>query len=201
MAKYGMVIDLGKCVGCDLCTIACNDQFIGNAYPGYNAAESETMQFWMDLKTTESGTFPNTKGAYFPLPCMHCENPPCQTAATGNAVYTRSDGIVLIDPVLAVGQQQLLQSSACPYGKIFWNPTLSLPQKCTFCAHRVDQKIMTPSCALACQTNAISFGDLDDPSSSVSKSVAAGAKPLHPEYGTKPKVYYLNLPSDTSLLP
>ena len=127
MTKYGMVIDLGKCVGCDLCTIACNDQFIGNAYPGYNAAESETMQFWMELKELESGTFPNTKGAYFPLPCMHCDNPPCQKAATGNAIYTRPDGIVLIDPVLAVGQQQLLTNTACPYGKIFLNPTLNLP--------------------------------------------------------------------------
>jgi len=201
MTKYGMVIDLGKCVGCDLCTIACNDQFIGNAYPGYNAAESETMQFWMELKELESGTFPNTKGAYFPLPCMHCDNPPCQKAATGNAIYTRPDGIVLIDPVLAVGQQQLLTNTACPYGKIFLNPTLNLPQKCTFCAHRVDQKIMTPSCALACQTNAILFGDLSDSTSAVAKAVAAGAKPLHPEYGTNPKVYYLNMPSDSTLLP
>jgi len=201
MTKYGMVIDLGRCVGCDLCTLACNDQFIGNAYPGYNAAESETSQFWMDVQTTESGTFPNVQAANFPLPCMHCENPPCQKAATGNAIYTRPDGIVLIDPVLAVGQQQLLTSTACPYGKIFWNPTLALPQKCTFCAHRVDQNILTPSCALACQTNAITFGDLDDPSSAVSKAVAAGAQQLHPEYGTNPKVYYLNLPTNTSLLP
>ncbi len=67
MTKYGMVIDLGKCVGCDICTIACNDQFVGNAYSGYNAAQSETSQFWMDMKTIESGTFPNTKACPLPV--------------------------------------------------------------------------------------------------------------------------------------
>lgn len=200
MTKYGMVIDLGKCVGCDNCTIACNDQFIGNTYPGYSAAESETSQFWMNMKTIESGTYPNTKAVHFPVPCMHCENPPCAAAATGNAVFTRPDGIVLIDPTKAQGQNQLLQQSACPYGAIYWNPTLTLPQKCTFCAHRVDQGLK-PACLLACQTNAITFGDLDDSSSDVSKAVAAGAQPLHPELGTNPKVYYVNLPTDTTLLP
>ncbi len=200
MTSYGMVIDLGQCVGCDICTIACNDQFIGNSYPGYSAPESETSQFWMDRQTLETGTFPNTQAIHFPLPCMMCENPPCQAAATGGAIYTRSDGIVLIDPVKAVGQQQLTESSACPYGKIFWNPTLLLAQKCTFCAHRVDQGLQ-PICVLACQTNAIFFGDLDDSSSTVAQKVAAGAAPLHPEYGTKPKVYYLNLPSNSALLP
>jgi tetrathionate reductase subunit B len=200
MARYGMVIDLGKCVGCDLCTIACNDQFIGNAYPPYSAAQTETSQFWMDLKTLESGTYPNVKGSFFPLPCMQCDNPPCQKAAAGGAISTRSDGIVLIDPTKSVGQRQLLQASSCPYGKIFWNPVLNIPQKCTFCAHRVDQQI-APSCVLACQTSAIMFGDLDDSTSAVAKALAAGAQPLHPEYGTKPKVYYLNLPTDTSLIP
>jgi len=198
MTQYGMVIDLGKCVGCDICTIACNDQFIGNTYPGYSAAQSETSQFWMDMQTLEAGAFPNTQAIHFPLPCMMCENPPCQTAAAGGAVYTRADGIVLIDPVKAVGQQQIV--SACPYGKIFWNPTLLLAQKCTFCAQRVDQSL-TPSCVLACQTNAITFGDLSNSTSQVAQQVAAGAKPLHPEYGTKPKVYYLNIPTNTSLLP
>jgi len=195
-----MVIDLGQCVGCDICTIACNDEFIGNSYPGYSAPESETSQFWMDMQTLETGTVPDTQAIHFPLPCMMCDNPPCQSAATGGAIYTRPDGIVLIDPVKAAGQQQLTQSSACPYGKIFWNPTLQLAQKCTFCAHRVDQGLL-PICVLACQTNAITFGDLDDSSSAVAQKVASGAAPLHPEYHTKPKVYYLNLPSNSDLLP
>ncbi len=195
-----MVIDLGKCIGCDACTIACRDQFAGNSYLPYSASMNDTGEPWMDLKTLETGTFPNTKASYFPLPCMQCDNAPCQTAATGGAVFTRPDGIVLIDPAKSAGQTQLLQSTSCPYGKIYWNQVSSLPQKCTFCAHKVDQGIV-PTCVAACPTNAISFGDLNDSTSDVAKAVAAGAKTLHPEYGTKPKVYYLNMPSDTTLQP
>jgi len=186
--------------------MACIDQYVDNAYLPYNEAsynvsiKGEVGELWMDLKVQETGTFPNVAVSFVPMPCMQCDNPPCQTAATGNAIYTRPDGIVLIDPTLAVGQTQLLQSSACPYGKIYLNPTLNLPQKCTFCAHRVDQSLQ-PACVQACVTSAITFGDLDDSTSAVAQAVAAGAQPLHPEYGTKPKVYYKSLPTNSSLLP
>jgi len=200
MTSYGFVIDIGKCIGCDACTEACRDQFAGNAYPPYSAAQVDTGEYYIEMKTLESGTFPNVQGSYTPYPCMQCDNPPCKTAATNSAVYTRPDGIVIIDPKLSVGQTQLLTSTACPYGKIYWNQVANIPQKCTFCAHKVDQG-MTPTCVEACPTTAILFGDLSDSSSDVAKAVASGAAPLHPEYGTKPKVYYLNLPSDKSLQP
>jgi len=205
-ARYGMVIDLGLCIGCNDCTMACCDQYINNDYLPYSAASydvstrGEVGELWMDVKVQETGTFPNVSVSFVPEPCMQCDNPPCQKAATGSAIYTRPDGIVLIDPTLSVGQNQLVSSTACPYGKIYWNPVGNIPQKCTFCAHRVDQNL-TPSCVLACPTSAITFGDLNDSTSAVAKAVAAGAQPLHPEYGTKPKVYYLNLPTNSNLLP
>ena len=75
--------------------------------------------------------------------------------------------------------------------------------KCTFCKERVDAGLAhglrpgvdadaTPMCALACIAGAITFGDLDDAASRVSRLAAdARAQVLMPECGTEPRVYYL----------
>ena len=78
MTRYGFVIDIGRCNGCDVCVIACKDQFIGNAYSPYNVAQPDLGHLWMDVKTYERGTFPEVKASYIPLPCMHCADAPCQ---------------------------------------------------------------------------------------------------------------------------
>ncbi|MGC9117149.1 MAG: 4Fe-4S dicluster domain-containing protein, partial [Conexivisphaera sp.] len=105
---------------------------------------------------------------------------------------------------------------SCPYGAIFWNEELQIPQKCTFCAHRVD-KGLQPRCVDACPTGAMVFGDLDDPESEVSRILrATGAgqpyrsdvtkvtysgKPeaYEPKPGVGPNVIYLNLHRMTKL--
>jgi Fe-S-cluster-containing dehydrogenase component len=120
---------------------------------------------------------------------MECDDPPCMKVATGEAVYKRPDGIVIIDPVKSKGQQKIVD--ACPYGRIYWNEDKLIPQSCTFCAHRIDQGL-APKCAEACPHQVIKFGDLSDPNSEVSK-LASKAEPLSPEFGTKPKVTYIGL--------
>ncbi len=192
MSRYGMVIDLIKCQGCYNCQIACKDEYVENDWSPYSAPQPDTGQFWMRVEERERGPYPWVKLAYVPQPCMQCENPPCLLASTGGAGFTRPDGIVIFDPVKSTGQHSM--QTACPYGVVYWNDTLGIPQKCTFCAHLLDRGWKEPRCVESCPVAAIVFGDLDDPNSDVSKLVKAGAQPIHPEYGAKPKVFYIDLP-------
>lgn len=217
-----MVIDAARCIGCHNCVTSCKDEYVGNDYlvsdgwpVNYSAAQPNTEygyvgqpwssstywipgHLWMHNLEVERGTFPFVKAQFHSEPCMHCSNPPCQTAATGGAIYTRPDGIVIIDPTKSAGQTQLV--AACPYGRIYWNSNTELPQKCTFCAHLVDQGL-NPRCVDACPQSVLTFGDLDNPNSAVAKLLASsGAQPLHPEYGTSPNVFYIGLEDPWSFL-
>ncbi len=152
-----------------------------------------TGHFWMRMVEKERGKYPKVKVAYSPVPCMHCDDAQCvRIAAQDKAIYKRPDGIVLIDPVKSKGQKNLV--SACPYRVIYWNEEKQIPQKCTFCAHLLDQGWKEPRCVEACPTRALMFGDLDDPNSEVAKLVASGkVELLHPEYNMKDKVTYIGL--------
>jgi Fe-S-cluster-containing dehydrogenase component len=147
----------------------------------------------MNLFEKERGQYPKVKIAYTAVPCMHCQEATCIKAAENGAVYRRPDGIVIIDPVKAKGQKQLV--SSCPYRVIYWNEEKSLPQKCTFCVHLLDQGWKEPRCVELCPTGALAFGDLDDPKSEVAKLVASGkTEVLHPEYGLKESIAYIGIP-------
>ncbi len=193
MARYGMVIDITKCSGCYDCFLACKDEHCGHDYPGYSAAQPMTGQFWMNIIEKERGQYPKVKLTYIPVPCRHCENAPCVSSARDGAVYRRPDGIIIIDPEKAKGHRQVV--SSCPYGVIYWNEQKSLPQKCSLCAHLLDEGWKEPRCVEVCPTGALAFGDLDDPDSEVSRLIASGAtESLHPEYGLKESVTYIGLP-------
>ena len=77
---------------------------------------------------------------------------------------------------------------ACPYGAVFYNEELDVAQKCTGCAHLVDEGKL-PHCVDLCATGALRFGDQEDFAEEL-----AGAETFVPEEGCKPRVYYLNLP-------
>jgi Fe-S-cluster-containing dehydrogenase component len=192
MAKWGMVIDITKCNACYSCFIACKDEYWENDYPPYSAAQPRHGQFWMNLVKKERGACPWVKVAYIPVPCMQCDNAPCAKVAKNRAIYKRPDGIVIIDPKKAVGQKQIVD--ACPYHAIFWNEETQLPQKCTFCVQRLEAGKI-PKCVQVCPSEALVFGDLDDPKSDISRIVASKkAEALDPGRKTKPRVYYLGLP-------
>jgi Fe-S-cluster-containing dehydrogenase component len=191
MTKWGFVIDISKCSACYCCFIACKDEYWDNDYPPYTVAQPRHGQSWMNISKKERGKHPFVKVAYMPVPCMHCEDAPCIKAARNGAIYKRPDGIVVIDPQKAAGQKDLVKS--CPYNAIFWNEEKSLPQKCTFCVHRLEAGEI-PRCAQACPTECIHFGDLDNPESDVSRLIkSAKAEVFHPEWNTRPLVYYLGL--------
>jgi tetrathionate reductase subunit B len=191
MTRYAVLIDTTRCIGCGVCVAICKDQYVDNDWPPYSAAQPTTGQFWIQLMEYETGKAIDLtyQHKYVTELCMQCDTPPCVTAAKNGALFKRPDGIVIIDPVASKGQQQVV--AACPYGKIFWNDKLQIPQKCTLCAHRLD-KGLTPACVNACPTDAMTIGDDTALAATVS---AKNAKVLSPGLGTVPKVYYVGLPA------
>ncbi|MBW1793856.1 MAG: oxidoreductase [Deltaproteobacteria bacterium] len=190
MKKWNLIIDIEKCEDCNNCFLSCKDEHVDNAFQGYSAPQVKHGHRWVNIMRKERGQFPQIDVAYMPVFCMHCDNAPCIKAAKDGAVYKRDDGIVIIDPVKAQGQKHLVD--ACPYGAIWWNEEHSLPQKCTLCAHLLDQGWKEPRCVQACPTGALHIVRAEDGEmQEIVKSETLEI--LHPEYHTKPRVFYKNL--------
>jgi len=193
VTRYGMVIDVDKCVGCYNCFLTCRDEYAGNEYPGYSAPQPMSGMNWMKVVEIERGQYPHVKVDYVPVTCSHCDSAACVKLDQTGAIYRRPDGIVMIDPDKAKGNKGLIK--LCPYRVIEWNQELQLAQKCTMCAHLLDAGDPEPRCVESCPSGALVFGDLDDPASAVSRLVAMGAtEVLHPEYAMGEKVTYRHLP-------
>jgi Fe-S-cluster-containing dehydrogenase component len=96
--------------------------------------------------------------------------------------------VVLVDHGKCIGCKACVAS--CPYGARFMHPE-GYADKCTFCIHRAE-KGQLPACVEVCPTRCMTFGDLDDPQSEVSRLVA-GRKHfvLKPDAGTGPRIFYL----------
>lgn len=190
MKEWNLIIDVIKCEDCNNCFLACKDEFVDNDFPPYSKPQPRHGHRWINIMRKERGRFPMVDVAYRPTPCMHCQNAPCIQKAPGGAVYKRDDGIVIIDPEKAKGERSLVD--ACPYGAIWWNEALGLPQKCTFCIHLLEAGWKEPRCVQACPTGAmrVIYGEPGQ----IQKLVdSENLTCLHPEYGTKPHVYYKNL--------
>lgn len=182
------VIDVKKCNGCYCCQIACKDEHVGNDWTPIAKPQPEIGHFWGKLNDYVRGTVPKVKVAYVFLPCQHCVDAPCIPACPiDGAIYTRNDGLVIIDAVKCVGCQNCVD--ACPYGVIYYNQDLTLAQKCTGCAHLLDKGWADTRCSDACPTGALKFGEDSELS-----SLIAGAETLHPEFGITTKVHYFGLP-------
>lgn len=197
--RYGMVIDLKKCIGCMGCSVACKVE--NCTRPGV---------FWHTVKDQEIGEYPAVTRVFLPVPCMHCKNAPCVDACPTGASYKRDDGIVMIDPDKCAGCGVCME--ACPYGVRSRNETdagyfgdelipservgyprhkIGVMEKCTFCVHLLQQG-KEPICVRTCIGKARYFGDLDDPNSQVSQMIRSKhGRQLLQELGTDPSVYYL----------
>lgn len=179
-------IDIARCSGCYNCQFACKDEHCGNEWLPYAKEQPLTGQFWTKIEEHVRGSKPNVRIYYKPLMCGHCADAPCLKAAKDGAVYRREDGLVLIDPEKSAGQRQIME--ACPYGMIYWNDALDLPQKCTGCAHLLEDGLK-PRCVDVCRTGALQFGDEEEFADFISEATV-----LNPEFGTGPRVYYKNIP-------
>jgi molybdopterin-containing oxidoreductase family iron-sulfur binding subunit len=194
-----MVIDLKRCIGCYACQLSCKAEH--GTPPGV---------FFARVLKHEEGTYPSVRQLFLPVLCNHCEEAPCVDACPTGASFKWEDGVVDIDHDKCVGCKTCMM--ACPYGNRYFNdqaqhyfpqgPTdyeqarmsrhqTDVVMKCNFCRERRAEGKL-PACVANCPTIARTFGDLDDPTSEVSRLIKErGGFPLHPELGTKPSVYYL----------
>jgi Fe-S-cluster-containing dehydrogenase component len=189
MKKWNMIIDLAECTNCNLCTLATMDEYVGNDWPGYSKAMPRHGHQWIKILQKERGQVPMIDVAYAPTMCNHCDDAPCLKAG-GDAVKKRDDGIMLIDPDKAKGRKDLVE--ACPYGHIWWNEELKVPQIWTFDAHLIDQGWDKTRGAQACPTGAMRAVKIeDDEMARIAR--AEDLEVMKPEANTKPRVYYRNL--------
>lgn len=190
MAKKSFVIDVDKCSGCQLCVIACKDEHVGNDYAPWTRPQPGTGHFWMRLDALERGRIPRVRMTYLPILCQHCTNAPCMKACPENAIKRRGDDLVWIDAALCTGCG--LCKEACPYDVVYMNEERAVAQKCTGCAHRVDEGL-PPRCVEICPHDAIIFAD-ETGAGAGNGSPGGTLLVYHPEYQTRPKVYWKDLP-------
>ncbi len=156
MPRWGMVIDLDKCVACQACTVACrmeNNTPVGG--PGDAAADRVIL--WNQVLVFFEGEYPNVTARYVPRPCLHCDNPPCIRVCPVQATFKNEEGIVLVDYDRCIGCRYC--ATACPYGarsfnwyaphwpealEMHLNPDpevaprpVGVIEKCTFCVQRL----------------------------------------------------------------
>jgi Fe-S-cluster-containing dehydrogenase component len=190
MSKWNLIIDVAECTNCNLCTLASMDEYVGNDWPGYSAPMPRHGHKWINILQKERGQVPMIDIAYVPTMCNHCDDAPCMKADKSGAITQRADGIVIIDPVKAKGHKELVD--ACPYGHIWWNEDLQLPQAWTFDAHLIDQGWQQTRGQQACPTGAMRAIKVeDDEMARIARD--EGLEVIKPELDAKPRVYYRNL--------
>jgi Fe-S-cluster-containing dehydrogenase component len=178
MARYGMAIDTVKCVGCMDCVVACKTE---NDVPD---------GFCRDWITEEvRGVFPSPTLEIRSERCNHCDNPPCVHCCPTGASHVEEFGkLVQIHHDLCIGCKACLAS--CPYNARFIHPE-GYADKCTFCMHRVKEGL-DPACVAVCPTHCMTFGDLDDPNSEISRQIRSRkGHVLLPSAGTEPRIHFL----------
>jgi Fe-S-cluster-containing dehydrogenase component/formate-dependent nitrite reductase membrane component NrfD len=177
--KYAKIIDNRKCIGCHACSVACKEE---------NQVPLGVFRTW--VKYVEKGKFPHTRRYFQVTRCNQCDNPPCVRICPTGAMYRRPDGIVEFNGEQCIACKACLQ--ACPYDAIYVDPETHTAAKCHFCAHRLERGL-EPACVIVCPERAIIVGDVDDPSSQVSRLLAREQVSVRkPEQGTNPKVFYID---------
>jgi len=204
ISRYGMGIQVNKCIGCVRCVEACK---IENKVP----KGRHFFRTWVEryiirrenkvtVQLVERGKKDYTvltpekdilRSFFVPKLCNHCTNPPCAQVCPVGATFLTEEGVVLVDGDRCIGCGYCIQ--ACPYGARYMHPDKKVADKCTFCYHRVKNKKL-PVCVLVCPTQARVFGDMNSLASPLVR--VKRMKNIHvlkPYLNTEPKVFYTDL--------
>jgi Fe-S-cluster-containing dehydrogenase component len=181
------LIDLAHCSGCYNCQIVCKDEHCGADWKPYAAPQPLTGQYWMRVDEKVRGQVPWVRVAYTPTLCAHCVDAPCAAVCAANAFERRQDGLILINPDICDGCRSCV--GVCPTGSLYFNDELNIAQKCTGCAHLLDNGWEVPRCVDACPHEAIQFREEKEFGALLSETEC-----LESLNGLGPRVYYLHLP-------
>ncbi|MCJ7596813.1 MAG: 4Fe-4S dicluster domain-containing protein [Desulfobacterales bacterium] len=208
--RWGMVINLTRCIGCYSCVVVCKtEHFLPPNVVWNRVLVSETADSYKQI---------------YPILCNHCREPACVDVCPTGANQQREDGIVWVDADKCIGCRSCMM--ACPYQVRVFNEKpgeyfpgqgftpyekmrgklyplqLGTVSKCNFCLEKIDEGLKNglnpgldreanPACVNACPASARIFGDLDDPYAEVCIALNQGkGYQLRPEAGTDPCVYY-----------
>lgn len=180
--KYGIVLDIKKCLNCKACTVACKFE---NGVP----PEEGMYRLWV-TELPLQGIFPNLHQDFEPSQCQHCENTPCASVCPTTATYRSPEGVVMIDYDRCILCKACM--TACPYDARFDSHKHHAIEKCTMCYHRITEG-REPACVETCPTKVRVFGDLNDSSSEASLLLQKNSyTQLKADRNTKPRLYYIN---------
>ena len=184
--RYVFVIDTFRCVGCRSCMVSCKMENLVSDKEFRIKVYNKDESFINDLP---QGTYPNLHESWLPVPCQHCDNPPCVTVCPTGASYQTENGLTLVDDSKCIGCNYCIW--ACPYHARYFNEEKKSVDKCTMCIHRLE-KDETPMCVSLCSGRALHVGDINDTDSEVYNLVNNNeSRKLIPEKGTKPACYYI----------
>jgi Fe-S-cluster-containing dehydrogenase component len=220
---WGMSVNLNACIGCQACVAACQAENNSPVVGKSEVLRGREMH-WLRIDRYYEGPLDEPRVVFQPVPCMHCENAPCEVVCPVHATVHDSEGLNVMVYNRCVGTR--FCSNNCPYKvrrfNFFdfsaqqlrppesWNPDVTVRgrgvmEKCTYCIQRTreamiradrehrplhDDEVMT-ACQQACPTEAIVFGDQNNPRSSVSRRKASPLDyAMLADLNTRPRTTY-----------